>query len=50
MPEEAAPLPPASTGIAPSASVLTVDVPALRADLIQVQHVLAQLKQIAAKG
>ncbi|MCT9118446.1 MerR family transcriptional regulator [Cupriavidus gilardii] len=50
MPEEAAPLPPASTGVAPSASVLTVDVPALRADLIQVQHVLAQLKQIAAKG
>lgn len=49
MPEEAAPLPPASTGTTPSASVLTVDVPALRSELIEVQHVLAQLKQIAAK-
>jgi DNA-binding transcriptional MerR regulator len=49
MPEEAAPLPAATAGTAPSASVLTVDVPALRAELIEVQHVLAQLKQIAAK-
>jgi len=49
MPEEAAPLPSATAGIVSSASVLTVDVPALRAELIEVQHVLAQLKQIAAK-
>ncbi|MCG5259794.1 MerR family transcriptional regulator [Cupriavidus gilardii] len=49
MPEEAAPVPAVSAGTSPSASVLTVDVRALRAELIQVQHVLAQLKQIAAK-
>ncbi|MFX5801348.1 hypothetical protein ABTE09_19755, partial [Acinetobacter baumannii] len=49
LPEEAAPLPPACTGIAPLTPVLNVDVPALRTELIEVQHVLAQLKQIAAK-